>query len=70
MSSNSPNDLLGRNVNKTLESTSYSLLTVLQSNNTTSVIYKRATFLPLPSVVILQLVLPSNFIFSDVTSSR
>ena len=46
------------------------MLTILQLTNTTSVISKRGTFSPLSSLVILLLVLPSNFIVSEVKSSR
>ena len=67
--SNWPNDLLGTNVYKTLESCWQLLLTVLQCTNTTSVISKWGTFSPFSSLVILLLVLPSNYIVSGVKSS-
>ena len=60
-SNNWPNDLLGTNVYKTLESCWWSLLTILQCTNTTSLISKWGLFPPISSLVILLLVLPSNF---------
>ena len=65
-----PNGLFGANVNKTFESCSQSLLTILQPTNNTYVISRCATFSPFLSLAILFSVLPSNFIVSGVKSSR
>ena len=63
-----PNNWLGTNVQKTLESCWLSLLTILQSTNTTLAISKWDTFSPLLPLVMLLLVLQSNFIISEVKS--
>ena len=63
-------DLLGTNVYKTLEFSWSSLLPILQCINITCVISKWGTFSSFSSLVILLLVLPSNFVVSGVTSSR
>ena len=68
--SNWPNDLLGINVYKTLESCWQSFLTILQWTNTTSVIFNEAYFHYFFSLVVLFLVLPSNIIVSGVNISR
>ena len=44
--------------------------TILEWNNTTSVISKRDTFSPFLTLVILLLLLPNNFMFSGGKSSR
>ena len=64
--SNSPSDLLGTNVFKTLKSCWWSLLTILKSIDNTSATYKWGTFPPFSSLVILLLVLPSNFVVSNI----
>ena len=70
ISDNCPNYLLGTNAYKTLESCWYFLLTILECVNTTSAISKWGTFSPFLSLVILLLVIPSNFTVSGVKSSR
>ena len=70
ISNNWPNDLLGTNVYKTLESCWWSLLTILQCTNTGSVISKWGTLSPFLFLVMLLLVLASNLIVSAVKSSR
>ena len=55
-----PNGLFGTNVYKTLESYWWSLLTILQLTNNTSVILRCGTFSPFLSLVILFSVIPSN----------
>ena len=62
VSNNLSNDLIGINVCKSLEFCWYSLLTILQWTNTTLVISKCGTFSEFLSIVILLLVLVSNFI--------
>ena len=63
ISSNQPNDLLAANVYQTLDNC---CLAILQWANTISVISKQGTFSPFSSLVILLLVLPSNFIVSGI----
>ena len=63
------NDLLGTNACNTLESYWQSLWAILQEANTTSLISKWGTFLPVWFSVILIFVLPCNFIVSGVKSS-
>ena len=70
ISNNWPNDLLGKNVYKTLKSCWQLLLTIVQWRNGTSIISKWGTFSPFLSLVIIRLVFPSNFIVSDVKSLR
>ena len=65
-----PNDLLGTNLYKTLESCWQALLTILRWSNTTSVISRCGTFSPLLFLVILFPVLSSNFIVLGAKSSR
>ena len=62
ISNNSTNYLLGTNSYKTLQSHLQSLLTILQWINNTSVIYKWGASSLFLSLVILFLVLPSDFI--------
>ena len=50
---NWPTNLSGANVNESLESCWYSLLTILQCTNTTSAIFKQGTFSLFLSLVIL-----------------
>ena len=61
ISNNWPNNLLETNVYKTLECCWWSLLTILQCTNTTLVISKWGMLSPFLFLVILLLVLPSNF---------
>ena len=68
LSSNCLNNLLRINACKTLGSCWWSLLTILQWTNTTSVISKLDTFSPFLSLVILLLLPPSNFIVSGAKS--
>ena len=70
ISSNWPNDLLGINDYKTLEYYLQSLFTIKQWTNITLVISKWGTLSPYFSLVILLLVLPTNFIVSGVKGSR
>ena len=70
ISHNWPNDFLGINLYKTLESCWQSLFTILQRTNTASVISKWGTFSAILFLVILILVLPRNFIVSGIKSSR
>ena len=67
---NWPHDLLGANVYKSIESSWWSCLTILQWSNTTSVIFEWSTFVPFLSFIILLLVPVSNFFVSGVKSSR
>ena len=69
VSNNLPNDLFGASIYKTLEFFRL-LLTILQFSNVTSVISKLGTFSPFSFLVILLLVVPSNFIVSGVKSLR
>ena len=68
ISNNQPNDVIWINMHKTL--THNHCVTILQGTNTTSVIWKWQIFSRFLSLVILPLVLPSNFIVSDVKSLR
>ena len=70
ISTNWPDDLFEINVYKTLELCLYSLLTIVQWTNTISVTSKLGKFFPFLSFVILFLVLPSNFIVSDIKHLR
>ena len=63
-----PNELLEKNVYKILKSGWYSLSTMLQWTNITSVISKWGKFLPFLSSVILLSMIPSNFIVSGFKS--
>ena len=65
-----PSVLLGRNRYKILKTCWWSLLTILQWTNTTSVICKWDTFSPVLSLIILFLVLPSNFIISGFNPNK
>ena len=70
ISDNLPSDLLGTNIYKALEFHSQLSWTLLQCTNTTSVISKLGKFSPSLFLVILLLVLPSNFIVSGVKSLK
>ena len=67
---NWPNDLLGTNVYKSLESCCELLLIILQCINRASEISKWDIFPTFLSLFILLLVLSKNFIVSGIKSSR
>ena len=66
ISNNWPKCLLGTSLYKTFESYWQLLFVTLQWTNTSSVVSKRDTFSPFSFLVILPLVLPSNFIISGI----
>ena len=67
---NWPNGLLETNLFKTLDFCLWLLLTILHWTKTTSVIFKWRIFSPFLFLVILLLVLSSNFIVSGIETSK